>query len=55
MSFNAEEKGIACLGILNGVVLGNVEKNVLGGNDTPFYFASFWLCFCQDNSSANML
>ena len=48
------KKVISKLGILNGVSLGNVDTNVLGGNETPFSFASFWLCFCQANSSTNM-
>ena len=54
ISFNAQEKGNVCLRILNSAALGNVETNVLGGNETLFCFASFLLWFCQANSSTNM-
>ena len=44
MSFNAQKEGNVCLGILNGTEMRNLDTNVLGGNETTYYFAAFCLC-----------
>lgn len=32
------------MGILNGTEMRNLDTNVLGGNETTYYFAAFCLC-----------
>jgi hypothetical protein len=45
--FQCTKKRNFYLGILNGTAMGNVDTNILGGNETPYCFSSFWLCFCR--------
>ena len=53
-------KSIYCLSLIIYMMkkitdeLVSMDTNVLGGNETPVCFTSFWLCFCQANSSTNM-
>ena len=54
MSFNAQEKGNVCSGILNGTTIGNVDTNILGGNETSYCFAAFCLCVCESDFSTSM-